>query len=192
MKWVGDLSREDAGILEQYAEGSDVLEFGVGGSTMIIAQSKGIKSLTSIETDPAWIDITSRRMEAIEDKIQPVFLGYSEIPDIGSFDMIFVDGVDNARFDFAVRSWKLLKPMGFMLFHDTRRFPDFKNVLSVAESFYEEILSIQFNINYNNKPSNMTVMQKRNPLKYVNWPKEENKPEWSYGIGEGLELYENN
>lgn len=191
MRWVGDLSIQDAKIIEKYAISGDILEFGAGGSTMIIAQSADVKSLISVETDQYWIDITSRRMKAIEDKIEPIFLDYSEVPVTGNFDMIFVDGVDHLRLDFARRTWNLLKPLGFMIFHDTRRFQDFKNAISIAEEFFEEILSIDVNIEYEGIPSNLTILQKKNSIQYVSWPDEENKPEWSYGIGEGLDLYEN-
>lgn len=191
MKWVGDLSLQDAGVLAKYAEGKDVLEFGVGGSTMIIAQSKNVKSLISVDTEQWWIDITAKRMESIDQKITPTFLDYDNKPTEGLFDLIFIDGADHLRFDFACKSWPLLKPFGLMMFHDTRRHGDFKNVTLVAEEFYQEILSINFNIEYNNEPSNMSVIQKRNLLKYVDWSEVENKPLWSYGIGEGLDLYEN-
>jgi hypothetical protein len=57
-KFVGDLSLQDAELLERYVtRAKAVLEFGVGGSTQIIAQSipEGAK-FASIDTDPSWID----------------------------------------------------------------------------------------------------------------------------------------
>lgn len=62
MKYVGDLSREDASLLERYARGArSVLEFGAGGSTQIIAQAlpEGA-SFLSLDTDARYVSVACR------------------------------------------------------------------------------------------------------------------------------------
>lgn len=181
MRWVGDLSRQDAAILEMFAYQNSVLEFGCGGSTLIFAQSGAIK-VVSIETDKTWIDLTKERLEVLDETCPVLFVDYDE-PWTGLYDVVFVDGIDKHRRDFAIRSWQFLKPNGTMIFHDTRRFADFQNAMWVAQLYYQEVWYIRVNF----KNSNMTLIQKRSrKLEYENWNETEGKPKWAYGIPDGV------
>jgi predicted O-methyltransferase YrrM len=98
----------------------------VGGSSQIIAQSipEGAK-FASI--DPSWIEITRERLGnlGVQDRCHFLpydgwMLGAMNVSPL--FDLIFDDGADRLRCPFALESWVVLEPGGFMLFHDTRRF----------------------------------------------------------------------
>lgn len=180
LKWIGDLSLEDADVLANYSKRSDnILEFGCGGSTQIISQCCS-KSIISVETDTKWIAATQERINKIG--ATPVqFLNYTTQFD-KQFDLIFVDGVDSLRREFAIETWKYLNVGGVMLFHDTRRFQDFQNAAWVAQLYFNEIATIDVNAKASNdQSSNITVIHKKNYEPYVNWNYTEDKPIWAYG-----------
>jgi predicted O-methyltransferase YrrM len=183
--FIGDLSAQDADILAMYAKKSKyILEFGVGGSTQIMAQCKP-KRMISIDTDAGWIERTKANLARLKDKTEVEFGEYLQTPTLTSgvtFDLVLIDGVDHLRKDFAVFAWALLNDTGVMAFHDTRRQPDFHNVLNVAANFGNEIRSIDVNaVASNGKSSNMTVIHKKKLEPYVNWNEVEGKPDWAFG-----------
>lgn len=196
VKFIGDLSLQDADVLANYARQSNsILEFGTGGSTQIIAQcNPGIN--ISIETDPEWIAVTQRRLTQLD--ATPVeFYSYADLAiatQNKTFDLIFVDGVDYLRREFAINMWPLLNINGVMIFHDTRRFNDFQNAAWVAQLFFNEISSIDVNaIASNGKSSNMTILHKKVNEPYENWNHTEDKPLWAYAAesnSEDLPLWE--
>lgn len=176
IKFLGDLSIQDAKILVEYGSKSKkILEFGVGGSTQIFSQCKP-ELLVSVETSQYWIDITKTRLSKLTDIVSPVFVNYDEHPK-DKYDLIFVDGVDDLRKEFAINTWELLNVNGVMIFHDTRRFADFSNATWVAQLHWNEITKIDVNFN----DSNMTIIHKKEHQPYVNWQEAENKPAWAYG-----------
>lgn len=190
IKFIGDLSLEDADILAGYAQHADsILEFGSGGSTQIFAQFNA-SCIISVETDQDWITLTKTRLKKLDKTVE--FIPYTTEFN-RSFDLIFVDGVDHLRRDFAIETWKYLKPNGIMVFHDTRRFQDFQNAAWIAQLYFNEIKRIDVNASASNgATSNMTILHKKQYEPYVNWNDEENKPEWSYGRpdSEDHELWE--
>ncbi|CAB4145697.1 AdoMet_MTases domain containing protein [uncultured Caudovirales phage] len=176
IKFIGDLSIQDALILAEFAKKSDyILEFGSGGSTQIFAQCLP-KIVISVETSPKWIEITQKRLKMIDNISKVQFTTYDNYP-IQKYDLIFVDGVDELRRDFAIKTWELLTVDGFMIFHDTRRFADFQNATWIAQLFHNEINRMDINI----RNSNMTVIHKKIAQPYVNWNLSEDKPIWAYG-----------
>lgn len=183
-KYIGDISVQDAALLEHYAsKARSVLEFGVGGSTHVIAQSvaSGVPFL-SLDTHDGWIETTrgNLRRLGVEDRCR--MAPYKDWPpDTARFDMIFDDGADDLRLDFALRSFPLLAVGGVMLFHDTRRPGDIRNVLAVVEAFFEHIEHVHLNERFNGVSSNITVIQKKSQEPYVNWHAVEGKPSWAYG-----------
>jgi predicted O-methyltransferase YrrM len=185
LKWIGDLSLEDADILASYAKQSkQILEFGCGGSTQILAQCQP-SVLISVDTDSRWIDITKTRLEKLTNIPQVLFQTYTTSFN-QSFDLILVDGVDNLRREFAIETWKYLSVGGVMMFHDTRRFQDFQNAAWVAQLYFNEISKIDVNAQTSNgKSSNITIIHKKAHEPYVNWNHTENKPQWAYGTLDG-------
>lgn len=185
-KFIGDLSLQDADVLCHYGKQSkSILEFGVGGSTQLFAQCKP-ELLCCVETDPSWVELTKTRLDKIKDKTDPIFFTYEETPWIDQkdkFDLVFVDGVDNLRLDFAIKNWACVKDYGVMIFHDTRREQDFKNAAWIAQMFFNEISNIHVNVAASNgKSSNITVLRKKPYEPYVNWNYDEDKPLWAYSI----------
>lgn len=184
-QFVGDLSLQDADVLAKYAKQSkSILEFGVGGSTQIFAQSLP-DYILSLETNPDWVELTQKKLDMIETKTDVVFCDPENIGDHmqdKTFDLIFVDGVGELRLEFAMQTWAFLKPGGFMIFHDTRRGGDFINVCNVAVNFFTEVQRIDVNkAASNGVTSNITIITKKIKEEYVNWNYVENKPLWAYG-----------
>lgn len=179
VKFIGDLSLEDASILEFFgSQSKSILEFGAGGSTQIFAQCQP-DVLISVETAQEWIDKTKRNIERFRPCTDPVFVQYGSHPR-QDYDLIFVDGVWDLRRDFAQSTWPLLKVGGQMIFHDTRRWFDAENVLLTAKMFYDEVDTVHLNIG----DSNCSTISKRDKVNYVDWNKSEGKPAWMYGRGD--------
>lgn len=189
IKFVGDLSLQDANILSEISENADVLEFGSGGSTQIFAQRAN--TVVSVETENLWIEKTKKNLHLLGAHAPTKFVPHNLFKLIGKYDVIFVDGVLNKRLAFATVTWALLKTGGKMVFHDTRHFDNFKEVAWIIQLYFKEVSRVD--VNYND--SNLTIIQKRKPLEYINWNNEENKPKWAYGIEEkpeGIELWKIN
>lgn len=181
LRWVGDLSLEDADLLACYGQHcKHILEFGCGGSTQIFAQCNP-SSIISVETSTEWIGETRKNLSKIDKAVTVQFVGYTTTFD-HTFDLVFVDGVDHLRRQFAIDTWKYLEVGGVMIFHDTRRFQDFQNAAWVSQLYFNEIETIEVNQRAsNNKSSNLTVLHKKQHEPYVNWNFTENKPLWAYG-----------
>lgn len=181
LKFIGDLSLQDADVLAQYASTSNsILEFGCGGSTQIFSQI--CDNVISIETDQKWIDVTQERISRIQNAHPVIFKKYFELQKDKKHDLIFVDGIDHLRKQFAIDTWTQLNIGGYMIFHDTRRFQDFQNAAWVAQLYFNEIESILVNCKASDSnSSNMTVIRKKPLENYVNWNHSEGKPAWAYG-----------
>lgn len=181
IKFIGDLSLEDADVLAGYAQKSKtILEFGVGGSTQVMAQC-GADHIRCVDTDPEWVKITADRLKQIDNPAPVMFSSYTT-NFAEQYDLILVDGVDHLRRQFAIDTWQYLRTGGVMLFHDTRRFQDFQNAAWVAQLYFNEISSIDVNTQASNGcSSNITVLHKKTLEPYVNWNHTENKPAWAYG-----------
>jgi len=178
IRFVGDLSLQDANILSEISENADVLEFGSGGSTQIFAQRAN--TVVSVETENLWIEKTKKNLHLLGTHAPTKFVPYDLFKPTGKYDVIFVDGVLSKRLAFATDTWSSLKTGGKMVFHDTRHFDNFKEVAWIMQLYFKEVSRVD--VNYND--SNLTIIQKREPLEYINWNNEEDKPRWAYGIEE--------
>lgn len=187
LKFIGDLSTQDARLIEKYARGaSAVLEFGVGGSTQIIAQSVSQNAhFLSLDTDPAWITTTELNLQRLGVQSRCEILRYEHwTPTPGEhFDLIFDDGSPDLRLEFALRCFSHLRIGGFLLFHDTRGLHHVKNVTRVIEAFHESIGRVTFNEAVDGITSNITVIEKKVKEPYVNWNEIEGRPPWAFGHG---------
>jgi hypothetical protein len=180
VRFVGDLSLQDACVLVEYGRKSkNILEFGAGGSTQIFAQCMPTR-LVTVETDPRWIDRTMSRVAMLDKKTEPAFVPFDYYPTNFAADLIFVDGASELRGKFCLNTWDQLKVGGVMIFHDTRRPEYFQHVLNLSHTFFNEIGRIDVNVNQ----SNMTVVHKGPRLSYVDWNQTESKPAWAYGNAE--------
>jgi len=180
--FLGDLSLEDADVLAYWASKSQcILEFGSGGSTQIMSQC-AVQHIDSVETSPEWAAITQSRLDLIPGHAPVVFHAYTTKFD-HTYNMVFVDGVDHLRRDFAIAAWSNLHTNGVMIFHDTRRSRDFQHVAWIAQLHHNEISRIDVNVPASNgQSSNITVIHKKSQEPYVNWNQTEGKPAWAYGL----------
>jgi hypothetical protein len=177
MDYIGDLSLQDAAVLEEFARKSpNILEFGVGASTQIFSQCLPTH-LTSVETDANWIKLVESKISSFSTKVIPKFLTYTTSFDC-QYNLIFVDGVDNLRLDFAINTFKYLPVGGWMLFHDTRRLNDFGNALNLIGQYPLEVGTCHFNY----KNSNITAIQKKHYEPYINWQTVEGKQPQQYSL----------
>lgn len=184
MKFVGDLSSQDAKVLEAFGRASlSILEFGCGGSTQILAQSlqPGAR-LVSVETDPAWIDRTRRNLQVLElpeDVCR--FLPYEDwrqACEDRQFDFVFVDGVDGERAPFARAAFPLLQVGGWILFHDTRRRRDLRNLVELIMEYHTQVGDVRINFDR----SNLSGFRRQPPQPYENWNVTEHRSAWMEGI----------
>jgi predicted O-methyltransferase YrrM len=181
LRYIGDISRDDAQLLSRYAASARrILEFGAGASTQVLAQTapEGAEIVT-VETEKSWVERTRKNLErlGIARRIQFVrYRGFWRAVQ-GPFDFIFDDGVDRLRGDFAQRAWPLLAVGGALLFHDTRRPRDARTALRFVETVFLEVASVHLNA----EGSNITVVRKQAPLRYVDWNVVEGRARWEYG-----------
>ena len=184
LRYIGDISREDARLLASAAAGARrILEFGAGASTQVLAQSApdGAEIVT-VETEPEWVERTRGNLRRLGISREVRFLPYRGFwrESKGPFDLILDDGKDRLRADFAERAWPLLAVGGSMLFHDTRRPRDARTALRHVERVFLEVASVHLNP----EGSNLTVVRKQAPLEYVDWNVAEGRARWEYGHAE--------
>ena len=187
IKYIGDISKNDALVLEYFASNAkEILEFGMGASTQVLSNYKE-GNITSIETNSDWIEKTRKNIDLLRIDSQVNMMLYDDFmaqEHTKKYDLIFNDGVDHLRREFGLYAFdKLLKPNGVILFHDQRRTGDVHNMAEVIRIYSAYIEWVQ--INY--KESNITVIKKRsNPdaLFYEDWNVIEEKKGWESGQGD--------
>jgi predicted O-methyltransferase YrrM len=181
LRYIGDISREDAALLARSAAGARrILEFGAGASTQVLAQSaaEGAEIVT-VETKPQWVERTRENLRLLGIPREVRFVPYRGFWRAveGPFELIFDDGPDRLRAEFAERAWPMLAVGGCMLFHDTRRPRDARVALRQVERVFLEVASVQLNP----EGSNLIVVRKQSPQKYVDWNVAEGRARWEYG-----------
>jgi len=184
LRYIGDISREDARLLARSASGARrILEFGAGASTQVLAQSapEGAEIVT-VETKSEWVERTRENLRRLGISREIRFVPYRGFWRAvqGPFELVFDDGVDRLRADFAERAWPMLAVGGEMMFHDTRRPRDARVALRQVERVFLEVASIHLNP----EGSNLTVVRKQAPQKYVDWNVAEGRSRWEYGHAE--------
>jgi predicted O-methyltransferase YrrM len=182
--YVGDLSKADARLLVDIAKSHQrILEFGVGGSTMLFAQAMAANGeLACVDTDPSWIDRTMKKIADLGVSRPKFFCGSAPEPHwIEKPSFVFIDGADQYRRSFALAAWPMLVPGGSIGFHDTRRLGDVENVQALIRANFEEVGIVVFNAG----ESNITVVHKRTQSAYYeNWHDVEGKKRWASGYEE--------
>lgn len=181
--YIGDISKNDAELLARLAEGAkSILEFGVGASTQVLAKYKAGRMI-SMETDPAWIVKTQRNFTRLGIPQEAVdfrpYVGFPIDP-AERFDLIFDDGVDGFRREFAMKAWPLLSVGGIFCFHDTRRTGDVLNVCALLGAVSAEVLVVKFNEDH----SNITTIVKKQAEHFEDWNVIEKRESWQTGWGE--------
>lgn len=179
--YIGDISIADAKVLQSFSSGQNILEFGCGASTQVIAYSSWKQaSFTSIDTEIDWINKTKSNLKYLGIDKEVTFSLYGNFKPNGQYDFIFVDGADGLRRPFALNNWNYLKVGGCMGLHDTRRPHDFRNLLEVLAEFHNEVDRVLVNHNH----SNISLIQKKDPEPYDNWQITESRAPWQLGYGD--------
>lgn len=188
--YIGDVSKNDALVLKEMAETHErIMEFGVGASTQILGHYAKDNCLYSIDTSEEWMEKTLHNINLLGIAKETAFLMTEYYQSMETFstpshectyDFIFDDGVDHLRREFAIKIWPYLEVGGVLAFHDTRRAPDFRNVLEVLAHYQDEVGRVEFNY----KSSNITLVWKKEPEPYSNWQIDECKEPWMLGYGD--------
>ncbi len=179
----GDLSRADTVVLVQLCRKKHVVEYGVGASTILLAQVA--KSLISFDTDLAWIEKVEAKLEGMELACKPRFLHIDkELQGLPKYecDVLFDDGHTCHRPRFLQQYW-IEHIREAVILHDART-TYAPNIIKAmldwydAENFVKERDIWPLNpytaslsrIDWCPAESNMVVLHKRNcVLKYENW-----------------------
>lgn len=189
-KIEGDLSRADVVVLTLLCRGKDVIEFGIGGSTILLSQVAN--KVITYEHDIAWIDKIKPRLGnnceirlIDKDKAEQSIKGIGE-----SCDVLFNDGHSLLRAPALLEFWPHIKE--YAILHDGRmpyagnclkKFIDAFTIKNpkvdepgfdaskanpgLADNPYTGSLEAVY---WNYLESNMVVMKKRNcTLLYENW-----------------------
>jgi len=161
----GDLSRADVVELVRLCQGKRVVEFGMGGSTLILARCA--LSLDSYETDPHWHWLTAHRMKQIKDKTcEPALvLGPDTPAGVPECDVIFVDGLSSKR-DEWMRLWRSAREA--VVLHDSRVPGTWRSVVELLKD--DESGTWVDGIDFHVNQSNLLVVRRRpGPAAYENW-----------------------
>jgi len=184
LRYVGDLSREDADLLARLAgEANRILEYGVGASTQVFAQAaKPQTEILSLDTEDYWIDRTRLLLDELvpEHRVQlQRFERLTVLEDSadGSFDLVFDDGHEDLRLEFGLAAWRLLRTGGKLVLHDTRRRGDMGNVLLLSARFFREIERIDLNP----EGSSLSILHKCARKPYFDWNKQQDRAAWEMG-----------
>ncbi len=176
----GDLSRADVVVLTQLCRGKDVIEFGIGGSTILLSQVAN--KVITYEHDKEWIQKIEPKLNdkveirVIEKKVNRL-KGIAE-----SCDVFVNDGHSLFRAPALLEFWPLIKNCAIL--HDSRMTYAGNCVKSFIDAFIIKNNPSKYNpglpdnpftgslesIYWNYLESNMVVMNKRNcTLTYENW-----------------------
>lgn len=171
-----DLSRNDVRVLHQLCLGKTVVEFGTGGSTLLLARFSRV--VLSYDHDADWINLvwrTVQRRRAEGVRMSKIVLGHvpdcrppKKLPKVGA---MFIDGRRDRRHfwvETAIR--RNLAPV--IILHDSRAK---KSPIAACEALLTWPLTLRIDrIAYHYNNSNHVVIWLRDkPVVYENWNKTE-------------------
>ncbi len=183
---VGQLGRHDIQVLAGLAKSSHkILEFGCGGSTLALAQfSPPGARVTSIDSERAWIDKTRMNLERVGQKAKVDFLPYAgwegRMGGWPWFDLIFVDGLESERLQFALNAWRTLQPGGTMAWHDCRWPQIVEMMLRLAGLNFQTVDVMSFCV----LRSNITTITKKVEIPELNDPDKGRTDDWMSGTAD--------
>lgn len=167
----GDLSRRDAEVLLELCRDKFVVEFGVGGSTLLIARVA--QRLQSYDTSVEWLSRTAARIKKIEGELSciPEFSIVDDVADdIPECEVLFIDGKGEDRYKWL----KFFPKCNIMICHDSLgdtggNGPALYHIM--AELFKNrECVEYLDRADFHYKDSNMVVIYSRpEPIRYHNW-----------------------
>jgi len=163
VKIQGDLSRSDVINLCRLCDGKRVVEFGMGGSTLLLARC--CATLDSYDTSEEWYNRITAKVSQIPNKTcEPKLTLGEQVPeDIPSCDVLWIDGCDAHR---GLWLEKFFDKAPLIIVHDGRRPWDVSQVFEVVRPNFSRVKTLH--INYDE--SNLLLIEKRlSPLEWENW-----------------------
>jgi len=184
----GDLSKADVVALTLLCRGKEVIEFGIGGSTILLSQIA--KKVITYEHDKAWAERTKPKLGS-NVEVRMIEKDIKAIDGLGEpCDVLFNDGHSLFRAPALLEFWPFIKEHAIL--HDARMNYAGNCVKKFLDSFIfnnPKVGELGFDpkganpglpdnpftgsldtIYWNWLESNMVVMKKRNcTLKYENW-----------------------
>ena len=164
----GDLSRADVVALTLLCRNKRVIEFGLGGSTIILKQIA--KSLITYETKPVWVDRFKEKTPDCDIRIVEETKDGSSWKGLGEeCDVVFSDGWAAMRAPFIFEFWPYLKECAIT--HDSRIVYGPRCVALFAEKYnppipkqwgHNPFTATLERIDWSYLESNMIVLHKRN------------------------------
>lgn len=178
-KIEGDLSRADVVVLTLLCRGKKVIEFGIGGSTILLSQIAD--KVITYEHDDFWIDKIKPKLGA-NVEIRKLEKNPEAIKGLGEeCDVLFNDGWSLFRSPALLEFWPFIKECAIL--HDGRT-NYAHNCVKALLDVWDKNEKSEANpglpdnpytgtlkkIDWNWLESNMVVLHKRNcQLKYENW-----------------------
>jgi hypothetical protein len=187
----GDLSKADIVALTLLCRGKNVIEFGIGGSTILL--SKVANKVITYEHDMDWVN---RVRPSLGDNVEIRMIDKGKTPEEGAknviglgspCDVCFIDGHSHIRSPALMEFWPYIKE--YAVLHDARMTYAGNCVKKFIDAFTDRNEPSKANpglpdnpftgslerIEWNWLESNMVVLKKRNcTLKYENWKVTEN------------------
>lgn len=159
------MSRRDVLVLVAECSGQSVVEFGVGGTTLILARCAS--SLSSWDTDAGWIEGTRRRLSQMPAGLkscEPSLALSPGVPDeVPECGVLWVDGLSGQRTEWCVRHFPRCRTL---LLHDSRRLGAWTTTGKLLEVHGPWVDSVHMHAG----DSNVCVVRRRaKPAEYVNW-----------------------
>jgi hypothetical protein len=177
----GDISRADVVVLTFLCRNKDVVEFGIGGSTILLSQIAN--KVITYEHDQIWIDKIAPKLN---DKVEIRLIEKNEnaVKGLGEeCHVLFDDGHSILRAPALLEFWPHLKDCAIL--HDSRMTYAGNCIKRFIDSFSPNNEAAKGNpnklpdnpytgsldtIHWNYLDSNMVVMTKRNiTLRYEDW-----------------------
>lgn len=162
-----DLSRNDARLLVQLCADKRVVEFGMGGSTLLLARIAS--ELVSYETDEHWVELVRGTFASRNGNYCPVTLRHCGGPppnNVPRCEVMFVDGVMRYRPAWlrAAIEHRLTR---LVVIHDSRKERPLVLCKLLLEQPYARWIA---RVDYHYRDSNCLVVQlRRRPIRHTNW-----------------------
>ena len=161
-----DLSRADVVLLCTLCKDRRIIEFGSGGSTVLLARVA--TQIDSYETDAHWIKLVQDRLDRETAKLCPINIhltGQTVPKKVPRADVLFVDGVSNLRNMWVEAALQRRLFVHAVIVHDSRR--PLKQLQCLLE--WPSTAHIH-RITYHAQDSNCLIIAlRKRPVQYKNW-----------------------
>lgn len=163
-----DLSRADVRVLHRLCAGKRVVEFGCGGSTVLLGMLAG--HVTSYDTDPSWVKRTQRRLarERATTCDAVVLCGPEPPAVLPVADVYFIDGHPPHRAAW-IKAVIAHDAAPVIIVHDSRSEVMTEVSAAIVHPFTLSLRTIVFHPD----ESNMMVITIGKPVVRRNWNEEE-------------------